>query len=273
MFRLTERDCLIIKAVNDCRALTTAQVQTLFFTSPSPTYTRLQKLFHHGYLERHFITQVAAAPAASPIVYTVTALGGAVLTANFNYTAEDIHPVTRQVLNWQTLQHLLAVNEARVVLTRACQEQGVTLLTWLDEFTFRAHPDTVWVGSDTGKQSKKPVLPDGYFRLKTLRGEAAFFLEVDRGTEGSPQFKSQIEIYQAYILGGGYQERFKSRSLRILTVTTGVRRLANLSKAVVQVGGADRYWFTTQGQITPAQILTAPIWQVVGREGVYPLIG
>ncbi|MEP7288438.1 MAG: replication-relaxation family protein [Chloroflexota bacterium] len=273
VFRLTARDGEIIRAVNDCRALQTAQVELLFFSSPKPAYKRLEKLYHHEYLDRHFITQVAHAPAASPIIYTLGKLGAAVLAATYGYTADDFHFASRAVLDWRTLQHILAINQVRVAIERACRDQAIHLLQWQDELTFRAAPDTVWIKNSRGRQSKKPVLPDSYLLIKTPKGEARFFLEVDRGTEGIPQFREQMEVYQEYILSGDYGRRYQSKSLRILVVTTGEQRLHNLRKAIVQVGGGDYYWLTTRDQITPATILTAPIWYKAAGGGLHAILG
>ncbi len=273
-FRLNARDVLILQFINDCRALTTEQVALLFFTSLKPAYGRLHKLFHHGYVERQFITQVVTAPAASRMVYTIAPLGAAVLAQNAGYSSEGIHSASRQVRTWDKLQHLLAVNDVRLALTRAVWDTaGMTLKTWRDEFQFRAAPRLVTVKTVRGGDKRQPVYPDGYAHLVTPRGEARFFWEVDLGTEGLEQIKGQIAIYQAYILSGQYQDDFQSRSLRILVVAPSQRRLDNLVKAIESQGGGERYWLTTRDQVTPAQVLNAPIWRKVGSEGLFSLIG
>lgn len=273
-FRLNDRDALILKFINDCRALTTQQVETLFFKSAKPAYGRLHKLYHHEYVERQFITQVVTAPAASRVVYTIAPLGAAVLAQTYGYSPEDIHPASRQVRSWEKLQHLLAINDVRLALTRAVWDTpDMSMKDWRDEFMFRSAPRYVTVTTARGGDKRQPVYPDAYIHLATPRGEARFFLEVDLGTEGLEQVKGQIAIYQAYILSGRYHEDFQSRSLRILIVAPSPRRLENLVKAVESQGGGERYWLTTREQITPALLLTAPIWRKVGSDGLFPLIG
>jgi hypothetical protein len=259
-FRLTPRDCEIIRAVNDCRALQTRHIETLFFTSPKPAYKRLQKLYHHEYLDRQFITQVTRAPAASPIVYTITKLGASVLATAYGYTEDQFRFSSRSVTQWETLQHILAIADVWAAIVRASSESNIAVVEWRDELIFRSNPDTVWVKSVSGRQTKKPVLPDGYFHLKTPKGETRLFLEVDRGIEGLQQIKDQIQVYQEYMVSGGYQERFQAKSLRILIVTTGKKRRDNIRKAIASVGGGERYWVTTFEQMTSTDIFTAPIW-------------
>lgn len=270
---MTRRDREILKAVNDCQALQVEQVQTLFFGSPSPTYGRLKKLADAGYLERHYISQVAVAPAASPLVFTLSRLGATVLAASYSYTHEDFQFASAQVLNWKSLQHLLAVNRVRVALTRACQVlPGFGLVEWRSERHFRARPDYISLGARGAASTKKPVLPDGYCLIRTPLGSAHCFVEVDRGTEGLSQFSGQIAIYQAYMTSGGYQARFQTTSLRILVVTTSPRRLENLRRATARAGGQARYWFTTFDRLEPQSILTQAIWQKTKGEGYHPLV-
>jgi hypothetical protein len=272
-FRLKDRDCAIIQAVNDYRALLTRQVEALFFTSPKPCYGRLKILTDNGFLERHYIPQIGAAPAASTIIYTLTKLGGEVLATTYDYTADDFNFPNKRFLQWETLNHLIAVNDTRIAITKACRADGFHLIEWIDEFAFRADPDYVWVKNDAGRESKKPMFPDGYAHMRTPRGDARFFIEVDRGTEGIAQFKAQIAIYQEYILSGAYEKRFQAKSLRVLIITTkSVKRLRGLQNAVAFEGGADRYWFTTFDEIDTGGILTHPIWKKGESQTAFALI-
>ena len=271
--RLMARDRRLLKAVNDCQALQVGHVRTLLFNSASPTYGRLKKLADHGYLERHYITQVAAAPAASPMVFTISKLGAEVLAATYGYDSDDFNFAGRGVLNWKNLQHILATNDVRVATTRACEDTpGFELLEWRNEALFRAQTDYVYITNRNGRRVKKPVYPDGYCVLATPKGQAHCFVEVDRGTEGLSQFGGQISIYQEYMLSGLYQERFQTSSLRILVVTTTVKRMDNLRRATAKAGGKDRYWFSTFAQVTPAAVLSQPIWRKTQGEGWYAFV-
>ena len=63
-----------------------------------------------------------------------------------------------------------------------------------------------------------------------------------------------------------------TQGLRVLTVTTGEKRLASLKAATEQTGGRARFWFTTFECIKSCDVLVNPIWQVASKEDSYALI-
>ena len=270
--RLTERDVDIIQAVNDHRALLGSQIQALFFGSQSSAQYRLSRLFQHEYLDRQFMTVVSGGPASSPIIYTIGRHGEQVLAERRGYTTQQLRRPKGGTLAWQFLEHLLRLNDVRVAVALAARAQGWTVETWEDEPVFRANPDYVLVTDSRGRTRKKPVLPDGYFRLAVGERRAHFFVEVDRGSEPLSQFRSQIEVVQAYTASGQYQVRYSRRSLRVLVVTTSPRRLANLKTATREAGGDRKYWFTTSDQVTAETVLTGAIWERLGDTSRYALI-
>lgn len=270
---LTDRDCEVIRSVNDYRAVTTDQLEALFFGSRSTAQYRLSRLFQHEFLDRNFLSVVSGAPGSSPAIYTLGKRGVGVLVERFGYERSQIRLPKRATLGWHLVEHLLKVNDLRVVVTLAAQQQHFTLETWLDETTFRAQPDYVSVTDKSGRTRKKPVFPDGYFCLQTPRGKARFFLEVDRGTELLSKYAPQIAVYEAYVGSGQYQERFQAKSLRILIVTTSERRLRSLMRVTEKMGGDRKYWFTTFERVNRETILSAAIWQRLGSGGLMPLVG
>jgi hypothetical protein len=269
---LTERDAEVIRAVNAYRALLGSQIEALFFASRSTAQYRLQRLYQHEFLERHFLSVVSGSPLASPIVYTLGKRGAKLLVDRFGLTPDAIRLPKNTTYSWGFLEHLLTINAVRVAVTLACRKEGWELETWEDEPIFRAQPDYVELLTKRGKPVRKPVLPDGYFCLRVPQGKARFFLEVDRGTEPHSKFKPQVEVYQAYTHTGGYQARYQATSLRILVVTTTSRRLSQLKAATQAAGGDRKYYFTTLEQITPETILTTPIWEPIDTITPVPLI-
>ncbi|GIL13920.1 MAG: hypothetical protein BroJett038_26400 [Chloroflexota bacterium] len=270
--KLTARDCAIIQAVNDYRALLGSQIEALFFASRSTAQYRLSRLYQHEFLERHFLTTVSGGPASSPTVYTLGKRGVQVLIDTFQLERTAVRLPKKSGFAWGFLDHLLEINAVRVAVTLACRQHGWELETWHDEPIFRANPDYVVLTDGRGRQRKKPVLPDGYFCLSVPQGKARFFLEVDRGTEPHSAFRPQVQVYLAYTASGLYQARYQARSLRILIVTTTPRRLANLQAVTRKAGGDRKFWFTTFEQITAETVLTAPIWLPLETETAAPLI-
>jgi hypothetical protein len=261
---LTDRDRDIVATVNAYQALLGKQLERLFFSSRSTAQYRLQRLYQHEFLDRHFMTVVSTAPAASPMIYTLGKRGAYLLAQEMGFEPAQLRRFPK-VIKWQFMEHLLAINEVRVAISLACHANGFTLEEWLDEPVFRGAPEYVRVTDGKGKTSEKPVFPDGYFRIKTRRGTAHCFLEVDRATEQQSKFRPQVEVYETYVASGQYQARFSPKSMRVLIVTTTSERLQNLKKTVASAGGDEKYWFTTLAQVTEATVLTAPIWEQLGN--------
>lgn len=262
-FRLTQNDLPLLKVINDCQALTIRQLITWRWNSANPAYTRIRQLLEQGYLEQHFVTMVAAAPIAATKVLTISPLGAAVLAHAYGYDESDFAFISPQIQNWKTLQTVLATNDFRVALLRACHDQpAYELVEWRNERVFRAKPILVPVKD---KEKRKPLFPDGFFILQHDNRRSYYFVEADNGTETYAQFRSQLEIYQSYMASGLHQEHFGVKSLNILIVTTTPQRAEKLKQLTAQVGGGQRYRFSTYQQATPQTILTAPIWQRIGE--------
>ena len=106
-----------------------------------------------------------------------------------------------------------------------------------------------------------------------------FFLEVDRATvsvvASSRRVKSwqdKIRAYQAYFDSGAMEERYGTRTIRVMTVTTGRTRLSHLKEATELVGGLRRYWFSTLEEVVSDAVLTRPIWRVADSDKPVTLI-
>lgn len=78
------------------------------------------------------------------------------------------------------------------------------------------------------------------------------------------RFRDKVLAYQAYIASGQYEQRYGTRSLRVLTVTSGPKRLENLKREAEQVKGGRVFWFTTVDRIAASTVVGTPIWQVAG---------
>ena len=268
--RLTPRDLAVIQAVCECRVLTTEQLQTLFFPSMHQAYARLSALYHHAFLDRRFLG-VAVSMMNTPILYVLDRHGAELLQAQLGMDV-DWSSDQKQV-SPQFLEHLLAINDVRVAVTKACeQSEDLTLVEWRGESDMKADYDHVTIQSEKGRPSSVSVIPDSYFVLDSPQGRAHFFLELDRGTMTSKRFKTKVLAYQQYYRSGAYQNRFQTKSLRILTVTTSQARADTLKVATEGAGGKLRFWFTTLDQVHSDRILFDPIWQLATETDPRPLI-
>ena len=279
--RLTERDFRIINAVEQFRLLTAPQIEALFFPSPRPRgcrtscQRRLQLLFHHAYLERHF-QPIIMGEGKAPIVYSLAKKGADLLAS---HTGRD-----RASLNWRpkklshgydSLSHRLKINDFRIATILICNSPDLKLQTWLDEGSFRtpALEDKVPMRNHGGRPVRN--FPDGYFALEVGPEDrkAHFFLEVDMGTMSHKRWQDKIRTYVAFRDRGLARKHYGSRNFRLLVVTTSQQRLKGLVQSTEKAGGDRYFWFTTLDQIDiwqPERLLQ-PIWTVTTFSEPMPL--
>jgi hypothetical protein len=249
------------------------QLITWRWNSPNPAFTAIRRLVENGYLHQEYIAQVAASAIAAPRLFTITRLGAAVLINTYGYDENQLNFLTPQLKNWKTAQTIISTNNFRVALYKALREKPeYELVEWRSESVFRGKPIYVYA-RENDKTKRKPLYPDSCFILKKGNLTSNNFLEADNGTETYAQFRTQLEVYQAYMASGLHEELFENpRSLNILIVTTTQTRCTQLMKLTAQVGGGKRYRFTTYSKATPDAILSQPIWERIGDEQPIPLM-
>lgn len=267
---LTERDRAIIRAVHEYRVLRQDQVQALFFGSRSAAQRRLALLYHHGYLERQFLL-VQTGFMSSPSVYLLDRRGEELLRAEVGL--DDVHwKSSHNQVSSDFLEHALAINDFRIAVTLASRRSEYELLEWRSESDLKQDYDRVTLPTTRGGSRSVAVVPDSYFALATPHGKTHFFLELDRGTMTTKRFKTKIDAYLAYYRSGGYERRYGARSLRVLTVTLGERRLESLKVVTEEAGGTVWFWFAVLPELTPDTVLEGRVWQMAGKPGREPLI-
>jgi hypothetical protein len=268
---LTERDKAIIAAVYEYRALRQDQLQALFFGSQTAAQRRLALLYHHGFLERQFLL-ARGGIMNSPILYLLDRRGEELLRAE--YGADEVQWKSGDnKVGGDFLEHTLSINDFRIAVTLACHQLGYAVLEWRSEAQLKQEYDRVTLRTPTGRSRTVAVVPDSFFALQTPYGRTHFFLELDRGTMTTKRFQTKVEAYLVYYRSGGYQKRYGARSLRVLTVTLGERRLESLKAVTEQAGGQAWFWFGVLPELSAERALNAPVWSVAGREGRFSLIG
>lgn len=282
--RLQERDVLIVDAVHRHRVLSTDQIAKLFFPTASGAVSssclaRLRGLVKLGYLHRGEQEQVRR-DGRKPYVYMLTRAGSQLLQGELGLEPEDIDwkPSHLSVRSF-FLQHQLAINDVYVSMALATMRIGWHLSQWVDDrFLRKQHVKRVFV-PERGKEVA--VVPDAFLSLTGPDGTPRmhFFLEVDRATETvvgmSHRVKSwqdKVRAYQAYFASDQIVERYGTRRIRVLTVTTGPERARHLKKATEEVGGRYRYWFTWADQVAVEKCLTRAIWQKASSEDAHAII-
>jgi hypothetical protein len=95
---------------------------------------------------------------------------------------------------------------------------------------------------------------------------------MDMGTMTIGRFQDKIRAYLAYIRSGKYQERYQSKSLRVLTIANSATRATNLRKAAEGVQAERKFWFTSKEQIDASTVLHHSIWEIAGNDTPSALI-
>jgi len=270
--QLTERDVQVILAVYDYRALQRDQIERLFFPSKNTANDRLSRLYQHRFLERRWL-KIAYGEGMGQAIYLLAERGADVV-------AEQLG-IDRGAVDWKEgrnkvgspfLEHALMVNDVRIAFNLAAQQAGYTIDKWIKEDELKAAKEYVYLTTASGARRKVAVIPDAYFVLNLGDKRAHFFLEVDRATEANKRWGFKVQAYKAYTESGRYTERYGTRSLRVLTVTTGEKRLVNLKRATEEAGGGQMFWFSTFEEAKPDKILRTPIWRVATRDDHLGLI-
>jgi hypothetical protein len=274
--QLTLRDIGIIMAICDYRALTTAQIEEIFFTptTRSQCSLRLKLLFQHGYLQR---TEQQLA-GKHPLIHWLDKRGQEVVAAQRKIDPSEVDWTPKpQALRDLFLDHLIATNTVRLSIARAAAKHGFLLEEWRDDKTLKrdhAHDKVTIVGAQGGTQLVA-VVPDGYGVIvnphPSPKHVYRFFLETDRSTmtvssehDVARTWGKKIAAYNAYFASDIYKTRYATEAGkgRVVTVTLGEKRLEHLKRITEAQSGKMRYWFTTFERIAAGDILTDKVFSV-----------
>jgi hypothetical protein len=273
--KLTERDIAICKSVYTYRYLSVSQIKQLHFASPRPAWRRLQALTQLGFLKA-FTT-----PNMQERIFYLDKKGAEIVAIELQTSFEDLawHRHMRTPKDYHFLKHFLAINDFRILLTLACQQQPeITLLDFIPEH----------IGEQTKEGFVKKYLrdsvnglshtPDGVFSLEKSGKSALFFVEIDRGIEvvSDPEkgLLKAIIFYLHYWCSRNwlrYQEDFKRefQTFRVLIVTTSQVRLQNIREIVTGLLSAppdgQRYLWCTLNNWLRVDTVFDPIWQSLDK--------
>jgi hypothetical protein len=267
--QLTERDTRILEAVHAYDGmLRFSQLKRMFFTGESQAKQRLKLLYQNRYLNRPNNKQRRR---ITEMIYWLDKRG-AQIVASLNGTPIREFSWRKQP-RWFQVEHDLAVNDFRLDMEQACnQDPEIELVTWMPESEFWAFPDRVSYEYQERSKHRK-IRPDGYFMLSLPKHKIRYLLEIDRGTEDNPRFhRDKILPGLAYIKSKAYRDRFGQNSGRWLIVTTGKKRMENLLRQARRAETGGKYYFTTFDQLNAETTLHAPIWRRADRTETLPLV-
>jgi hypothetical protein len=293
---LVPRDLEVFDVLYEMPGMTPEQINKLLFPKPyagqkasSRCLYRLKFLTQTGFLQR--IEQLTYySQGKRPYRYFLTAKSALLVARRRGIALEelDFNPRDAQITH-EFQEHRHALHDVRIAFILAARQHGATIEQWIDERTLKRTEGKVFVpvkGAHGGSH-KLAVIADGFCRLKMTTDKTYTyhqFIEVDRATEtGEPtkwsrnSWQRKVVGYNALFTPAGhgqpsvYQQRYGTEKGRVLTITTGEKRLANLKRITEQNDGKSKYWFCTLDAVNANDILTAAIWQKAGSEGRFRL--
>jgi len=238
--KLTARDLAVLQRVSDLRFVSGSQLTRLCFADTADPATdgraarrALLRLTRLGALER-LPRQVGGVRSGSAGYVYRLGLGGQRLALLRGWQPERRQ---RRSLIPGTLfvRHALQVSELHTLLTEADRSRSFELL----ELTGEPACWRPYGGFDGQRQTLKP---DSYARLGAQDYEYSYFIEVDRGTEGSRALERQLQLYVAYYRSEAEQAEHGVFPC-VLWLAPDERRAEAIADCVRRLPGADTELF------------------------------
>ena len=277
---LTARDREILRQVRRHRFLRSYQIVDLLGGSRQHVLRRLQRLYHHGYLERpRAQIDYFRRGGSRAIAYGLGNKGAAWLKRDL-----DLPP---QRLDWSArnreagrlfLEHALLTSEIMVSLELACRRRGGVRLLADDELTLRkevrGQREPFKWSVKLADGAKVGLIPDRVFALE-FAGQggapvrAYYFLEADRSTMpvvrpnlSRTSFLRKLLAYEATWSQGLHRSRWGFHRFRVLTVTSRPGRVKSLVEACRGLArGQGLFLFTDAEALRASKDPLVLVWQ------------
>ena len=270
-FALQPRDVAIVRLVSEFRVISSDDLRLLLPGSDQGILRRLQRLFHHGYLDR---PRSQRQRGNSPMVYALGQRGAELVAETAGHRPRIDWTEKNRQLQTRHLEHALMVSRFRVALSHAAQVAGtVAVERWLPDGCLR---DAVVV-EHRDRRDRIPVAPDALFTLRLDTGETIHaFLEADRGTMDVPRFVTKLRGYYAYWRSGQQQERIGAKNCLVVTITRSAERATNLLVAARSVSdrGLRMFLFAPETAYLPAagRAVFDPVWRTPADGQMHTLL-
>jgi DNA-binding Lrp family transcriptional regulator len=266
--QLTARDREIIRCVFAHRFLRSTHIHALIGGSRQQLLRRLQRLYHHGYLERpRAQIDYYHQGGSQSMVYGLGHTGAALLKRELNLPFHRLDwSAKNQEVKRIFLQHALMTADVMVAFELACRTH--------DELSLPAETRKVrepfrWQVT-VKQQLNLGAQPDRIFALECPdRTRAYFFLEADRATMPvmRPDFEKssfyrKLIAYEATWTQNIHRTRFGFNRFRVLTVTTSTERVKHLIEAArLLERGQGLFLFTDADSILAHDDILTLQWQ------------
>lgn len=256
--QLVERDLAVTKRVADLRFVSGSQLTRLCFADSDDRDANsraarraLLRLVRLGLLER-LPRQVGGMHSGSAGFVYHLGLSGQRLATERGWQPERRRrrPLTPGTL---FVRHALQVAELHTLLVESDRSHSVELLELVCE-------PTCWRSFSGVSGHAQTLKPDSFVRLGLGPYEDSYFIEVDRGTEGSQTIVRQLEVYVAYHASGTEQQ---SRGVfpRVLWLTITDDRAAVIAECVRRLPSENRGLFAVSRFEDTLQLLLSPTYK------------
>jgi len=235
-FQLTARDQEILCHVHRHRFLRSDHLAALTTGSPQQVLRRLQRLYHHGFLERPRCQIDYYQSGSRRIAYGIGNKGAAWLKRELALSYHQIDWKRKNHVGRLFLEHTLLVSDIMVAIELACRNRkDIRLLTTDDLHIPKMREPFQWSVNIDGKCG---VVPDRVFGLESNGKRCWYFLEADRATmpvtRGSldqTSFYRKLLAYEATWKQNIPRRDFDIHRFRVLTVTTNSERVQAMIEA------------------------------------------
>jgi DNA-binding Lrp family transcriptional regulator len=235
-FKLTDRDREIIRHVHRHKFLRSDHLASLATGSPQQMLRRLQRLYHHGYLERPRCQLDYYQSGSRRMAYGLGSKGAAWVKRDLSLAYHQLTWKKKSRVGRLFLEHALLISDIMVAIELACQKRNDIRLLTADELRIPKMGEPFQWKVNIG--SKCGVIPDRVFGLE-FKGECVwYFLEADRAT--MPIMRSDLDqtsicrkllAYEATWAQNIHRHVFGIQRFRVLTVTMNPERVQGMIEA------------------------------------------
>jgi DNA-binding Lrp family transcriptional regulator len=271
---LTSRDGEILKCLQRHRFLRSDHIVALCTGSRQQVLRRLQRLFHHGYLERPRCQIDYYQSGSRRIAYGLGNKGAAWLKRELSLQFHQLDWKQKSHVGRLFLEHALLVSDIMVAVELACRNREDIRLLSPDDLRIQNMREPFQWKVDIGQRQKCGVIPDRVFGLEANGNQCWYFLEADRDTMpitrsdlDRSSFQRKLLAYEATWSQNLHRTRFGWQRFRVLTVTTSRQRVQGIIEACQELAhGHGLFLFLDAASLAKhGDILTIP-WQTCQQD-------
>jgi hypothetical protein len=235
-FILTDRDREILRFVHRHRFLRSDHLASLTTGSSQQMLRRLQRLYHHGYLERPPCQIDYYHSGSRRMAYGLGNKGATWVKRELSLKYDQLDWNRKNHVGRLFLEHALLTSDIMLAIELACRKRNdIRLLTAADLHLPKMREPFQWrvsIGVKCG------IIPDRVFGFEYKGQRCWYFLEADRATMpisrgnlDQTSFYRKLLAYETTWTRNIHRRDFGIQRFRVLTVTTKSERVQGMVEA------------------------------------------